>query len=101
MASFFNKCKPSLKSSASTSSESAPVAAGPSRSEFEKTFKPFVLKKDAELAPTNWFTARRQRGKNQIIDDDIIILDPIKTEDEDIIMEDVESADVGQMTTEG
>ena len=31
----------------------------PNKSDFERTFKPFLLKKDAELAPINWFTTHK------------------------------------------
>ena len=31
----------------------------PTKSDFDRTFKPFLLKKDAELAPINWFTAHK------------------------------------------
>ncbi|KAG9318534.1 chromatin assembly factor 1 subunit A-domain-containing protein [Chiua virens] len=53
MANFFGKVKPSVPDSPSKDSN---ASAGPSvDSEFQRTFKPFVLKKDAELAPYNWF----------------------------------------------
>ncbi|EIN03604.1 hypothetical protein PUNSTDRAFT_123204 [Punctularia strigosozonata HHB-11173 SS5] len=70
MANFFN-AKPKQKTingshaasdSGNTISPSASknsTAAGPS--DFERTFKPFVLKKEAELAPINWF--RHSKGK--------------------------------------
>lgn len=87
MASFFGKPKPAASSSAS------PLKAGPSRdgangspglvtaqSDFERTFKPFALKKGAVIAPVNWFheckkrerqrQARRSQGDVIIIDDD-------------------------------
>ena len=103
MANFFSKTKPSAKSSSSVGTDGASGSAvpGPSQSEFEKTFKPFALKKDAELAPTNWFQSRRRRAKGQAVDDDVIILDDIKDDEEDIVMECVELTDVSQMTEEG
>lgn len=92
-----------MKSSSSIGPDGASGSAvpGPSQSEFEKTFKPFALKKDAELAPMNWFQSRRRRAQGLAIDDDVIILDDVKNDDEDIVMESVESVDASQMTAEG
>jgi hypothetical protein len=51
MANFFGKAKGSPRES-----PSKPVyGASNSESDFQKTFKPFVLKKGAEMAPVNWF----------------------------------------------
>ncbi|KAG2349564.1 hypothetical protein BDR05DRAFT_1055214 [Suillus weaverae] len=51
MANFFGKAKAPPRES-----PSKPVCgASNSESDFQKTFKPFVLKKDAEMAPVNWF----------------------------------------------
>lgn len=57
MNSFFTKAKASVKPVSKASSS----AAGPSTivSDFDKTFKPFVLKKGAQLAPINAFLERR------------------------------------------
>jgi hypothetical protein len=68
MANFFKK--PQLP--ASPSSGEAPSSAGPSTplSDFKKAFRPFVVKKDAQLAPSNWFL----RDAEQKIDDDISIM---------------------------
>ncbi|KAI0262931.1 chromatin assembly factor 1 subunit A-domain-containing protein [Gloeopeniophorella convolvens] len=77
MANFFGKPKASpststspFKGSAASSSSSNTVM-----SEFDRVFKPFLVKKEAELAPTNWFrdAKRRRRHANAnviIIDDD-------------------------------
>ncbi|THH14718.1 hypothetical protein EW146_g5662 [Bondarzewia mesenterica] len=73
MASFFAKPKASTSMAASTSRE---PAAGPSSkdpSDFEKVFKPFVLKKDAELAPINWFQGLKKRKRHQA--SDVIVID--------------------------
>ncbi|KAG6841668.1 hypothetical protein C0991_008306 [Blastosporella zonata] len=88
MASFFAKPKAPLR----TPVKAADLGvAGPSNisSEFEKTFKPFVLKKDTELAPINWFQECRKRRKRPspvtvhdgfiVIDDDDIDMDIIST----------------------
>ncbi|KIJ17461.1 hypothetical protein PAXINDRAFT_175905 [Paxillus involutus ATCC 200175] len=79
MASFFGKPKPSTCDSPTKESN---AAAGPSavESEFQRTFKPFVLKKDAELAPYNWFLKSRKRttgvthAEAIVVDDDASVL---------------------------
>lgn len=71
MANFFSKPKDFTRSPL----KSDAAVAGPSNvtSEFEKTFKPFVLKKDTELAPVNWFKeSRRSLPK---VHDGVIIID--------------------------
>ncbi len=90
--------------------------AGPSNithSEFEKTFRPFMVKKDAELAPINKFRERKKGKKvkeNGLVstDMDIIVIDDdgdeqVEDEDEDIQMMDVAPSnhDFGQLTAEG
>ncbi|KAG0705051.1 hypothetical protein DFH29DRAFT_908572 [Suillus ampliporus] len=64
MANFFGKAKAPPRESPSKGGK--PVC-GPStgESDFQKTFKPFVLKKDAEMAPINWFlkSSKRTWGK--------------------------------------
>ncbi|KAF8655980.1 hypothetical protein AX16_002840 [Volvariella volvacea WC 439] len=57
MASFFAKPKAS-----SSSIKPALASTSDQHSEFEKIFKPFVLKKDTILAPDNWFVSRK-KGK--------------------------------------
>ncbi|THG98582.1 hypothetical protein EW026_g3635 [Hermanssonia centrifuga] len=89
--------------------------AGPSNithSEFEKTFRPFMVKKDAELAPINKFRERKKGKKvkeNGLVstDMDIIVIDDdgdeqVEDEDEDIQMMDVAPSnhDFGQLTAE-
>ncbi|KAI3610383.1 chromatin assembly factor subunit [Moniliophthora roreri] len=73
MANFFSKPKPK-PSAASTVKPGQSSISATQKSEFEKTFKPFVRKKDAEVAPYNQFVS-----KNRIVSsgskDDIIVLD--------------------------
>jgi chromatin assembly factor 1 subunit A len=75
MANFFGKPKPNI----ATSRKPASVASGPSsvQSEFEKTFKPFVVKKDVQLAPINPF--KKARGARARIasgsQHDVIVVD--------------------------
>ncbi|KAI0063406.1 hypothetical protein BV25DRAFT_1854444 [Artomyces pyxidatus] len=78
MASFFGK--PKASNSASTSPAKGPAVASSSTavSDFDKIFKPFVLKKDAELAPINWFHVSKRR--RLVNDAEVIDLDP----DEDV-----------------
>jgi len=42
-------------------------------SEFDRVFKPFTLKKDVELAPTNWFQVAKRRKR--FADADLIVID--------------------------
>ncbi|KAH9028140.1 chromatin assembly factor 1 subunit A-domain-containing protein [Lactarius pseudohatsudake] len=74
MANFFGKPK--------ASSSTGPAASSSNMlSEFDKAFKPFVLKKDADLAPVNWFRDARKRKRQAnadvivIDEDDIEVLD--------------------------
>ncbi len=83
MANFFGKPKPSSSTVASPSK--GPVASSSNMlSEFDRVFKPFVLKRDAELAPVNWF--RDARKRKRLADADVIVID----EDGDTEVLDVE-----------
>lgn len=105
MAGFFNKPK--------TNSRESPVAnepdkavvsrvAGPSsnQSAFEKTFKPFVIKKDAELAHINWFLRKNKAREVIVIDDDGGAVEEEGTSDDAIQIAYDETA-LGQMTAPG
>lgn len=81
-------------------------------SEFERVFKPFILKKDAELASSNWFSdishsvAHHPAREVIVLDDDPVPLAASNVEaDEDIIMLDAsdppKSTNCTQLTTEG
>ncbi|GJE86884.1 CAF1A domain-containing protein [Phanerochaete sordida] len=87
MASFFSKQKaPAASSSAaltpSGSTSSVAQEKPATVSEFEKTFKPFLVKKDATLAPTNWFAevraGRTYKGKEK--EDAVIVIDDDENE---------------------
>lgn len=104
MASFFGKPKALDTAESATVQASVPVIeASSSQSDFEKAFKPFALKKGAELAPINWFQEDRsgapshrttkQMGRQVIIIDDD---EPVSFE---IEMQD--STDIGQLTAQG
>jgi chromatin assembly factor 1 subunit A len=60
LANYFGKSgKPKDRQHSLSTHESSGLSSS-SHSDFEKTFKPFLLKKDAELPPLNWFLT----GKN-------------------------------------
>lgn len=49
---------------------SSAIADSTTSTEFEKTFKPFIVKKDASLAPINRFSSRRKGKEVIVIDQD-------------------------------
>ena len=70
MASFFGKAKASVtaspaKSVASKNGEEDSPGPASTQSDFQRTFRPFTLKKGAELAPTNWFREQRRRERQK------------------------------------
>ncbi|KAI0336329.1 hypothetical protein GY45DRAFT_1315657 [Cubamyces sp. BRFM 1775] len=106
MANFFGKAKASGSSSASPSksavgregNRASPVP-GTSQSEFERTFKPFALKKDSELAPVNWFRECKKRQGAKVssrYEGDVIVIDDDddRRGGEDIEMTDAQDADI-------
>lgn len=99
MANFFGKGK---SARVSPSSESTPPT-GPIQNEFEKTFKTFALKKDADLAPINWFVDAKKKRKKLLSynEKEVIVIDD--DGDSDIQMRDLEDVevDVSQMNVEG
>lgn len=77
MTNFFAKPKAKTTPRA-LSKEVEESVAGPSnfQSEFEKIFKPFVLKRGSQLAPINWFQeSKKRRGGAVEQDGDVIIID--------------------------
>jgi hypothetical protein len=108
MANFFGKPKTNSARTSPAQESEAAVAPGSSSSQsaFEKTFKPFVVKKDAEVARPNWFLDpktnelhRKREGARDIIiidDDDV----PVKTETADVKMENFHEV-ASQMSTKG
>lgn len=71
MASFFGK--PKLSTTSASSSRDPAPSTSTTLSEFDRVFKPFTLKKDVELAPTNWFEDAKRRKR--IADADVIVID--------------------------
>lgn len=105
MNNFFKK--PSIPvAKAAPAKVAAPVAAAADsctmQSDFERTFKPFVVKKDAELAPNNWFLRRKTRPADSyitIIDDDDIR--EVPREPDHMQVDETEVIDVSQMSAKG
>ncbi|KAK7693255.1 hypothetical protein QCA50_002822 [Cerrena zonata] len=103
-ANFFGKAKPQGSPKAAPSQSSAPVA-GPSRtvSEYQRTFKPFILKKDADLAPINYFRSGRRMtsvSQTHINGKEIIVIDDDEPIDvsQDVVMKDVGPSDVSSLS---
>ncbi|KAI0747928.1 chromatin assembly factor 1 subunit A-domain-containing protein [Daedaleopsis nitida] len=102
MANFFGKAKGSASASPAKGRDGETGSPGPTsaQSDFQRTFRPFAIKKDTVLAPQNWFRERSSREKRQrkaasrttrnviVIDDD-----EDATELEDVIMEDAQDLD--------
>ncbi|KAK0210599.1 chromatin assembly factor 1 subunit A-domain-containing protein [Desarmillaria ectypa] len=74
MATFFSKPKAPAHAPTSSKPETQVASSSAMISDFDRMFKPFVLKKDAELAPWNRFLQKRcPRGSQEdviVIDDD-------------------------------
>lgn len=95
MAKFFGKPK---------ASSPAAAVAGPSKlqTDFERTFKPFVLGKDKVLAPTNWFlAAKRRKTSSNSNRTEVIVIDS-DDKVEDVKMQDVPSSEeLNNMSPQG
>ena len=102
MTNFFSKKAPATKPTILNAMNAKP---GPSedRSDFSKTFKPFVIKKDVQLARLNHFSSAssKSRGKSAVrdVDQDVITIDDV----EDVVMVDPSPPmlDVSAMDTKG
>jgi chromatin assembly factor 1 subunit A len=94
MAKFFGKPKAS----------SPAAVAGPSKlqTDFERTFKPFVLGKDKVLAPTNWFLAAKKRKTSSHSNRTEVIVIDSDDKVEDVKMQDVPSSEeLNNMSPQG
>ncbi|RPD65935.1 hypothetical protein L227DRAFT_606090 [Lentinus tigrinus ALCF2SS1-6] len=111
MANFFGKAKPSGIASPSNSKatkEREASSPGPAtmQSDFQRTFRPFALKKDAELAPENWFRERRRRQKPRRhvsrTEGNVIVIDDDEEADRTMVAEpvDVEMVDAEEASAE-
>jgi chromatin assembly factor 1 subunit A len=79
MASFFGK--PKTPSTTTSPSKGPTPSSSKTLSDFDRVFRPFVLKRDAELAPVNWF---RDARRKQRADADVIVIDEDDAEVHDI-----------------
>src|ERR1700761_3197628 len=61
-AKFFKTSKPTSTKEASCSNSAGLGAEGPIdlRTDFDKTFQPFVVKKYVQMAPQNWFLQKQR-----------------------------------------
>jgi chromatin assembly factor 1 subunit A len=78
MTNFFSKPKPANGASAMSSMTSQAVEVSTSKSDFEKSFKSFALKKGVDVAPINLFRERRrvpQQKTTTLGNRQVIILD--------------------------
>lgn len=91
MASFFGKGK---ASSTTTSLSKGPTPSMLNAlSEFDRVFRPFRLKKDAELAPINWIQdAKRRIRRIRIAGVEVIVIDEDDAWDHDVEMGEPEPA---------
>ena len=108
MANFFGKPKavPPKRTDSSTSAKvdsAVPAGLPAGQSDFARTFKPFVLKKDAELAPINWFeqARKRRRWNGARTEGDIIVLDDDEEEAEPPEASSSHDPNLGQLDASG
>lgn len=66
---------------------SATVSSSSTHDDFSKSFKPFVIKKDASVAPINWF--QHQKRMNEII---VIDVEQRSVPSADVEMQDITQA---------
>jgi chromatin assembly factor 1 subunit A len=86
MATFFSKPKAPVPSSSKVGESST----GSSRlqTDFERTFKPFLLKKGSTLAPLNFFKEPKRRKRNTMATAIITDLNAETEKDSDVVMHD-------------
>ncbi|KAF6764704.1 CoCAF-1 [Ephemerocybe angulata] len=89
MSNFFSKPKAPIAPTRVKVQATALPGPSSTKSDFEKVFKPFVLKRDSVLAPTNWFKESQKRKRvhhSASTDPDIIVIDDEDTPAKDITM---------------
>lgn len=104
LANFFKPkaATPTKSTSGSKSPAGSSSTALKAQSDFERTFKPFTLKKGAELAPSPWERYHRRRSPDLKGKTVIVIDDEGDSQCPDIEMSDVRGdREVGQMSREG
>ena len=78
--------------------------AGPSnlQTDFERTFKPFVLGKNKVLAPTNWFlAAKRRKSSGHLNGTEVILIDSDDKVEDDKMQDVPSSEELYNMTPHG
>jgi chromatin assembly factor 1 subunit A len=96
MAKFFAKPK--------ASSPAKVAVAGPSKlqTDFERTFKPFVLGKDKVLAPANWFlAAKRRKTSSHSNRTEVILIDCDDKVEDDKMQEVPSTEELNNMSPQG
>jgi chromatin assembly factor 1 subunit A len=96
MANFFAKPKVSARV-APKEEETAIASSSKLQSDFGKSFKSFVLKKDTQLAPINWFLeSEKTKGRSAARTDNSIIVidDEDDPKEQDVEMQDIQVKDV-------
>ena len=86
MANFFGK--PKTSSIATSPSKGPAPSTSSTLPEFERVFRAFTLKKDAELAPLNWLQDAKRR--KQHAGAEVIVIDEDDTGDHDVEMSEPE-----------
>ena len=88
MANFFSKKGSTTKVSVRDTNNEGSNSLD-NQSEFSKTFKPFLVKKDAQLASVNWFLDKKSESKGKfvprVLEKDVITIDD-EYDDDDIAM---------------
>lgn len=86
------------------SSPAKVAVAGPSKlqTDFERTFKPFVLGKNKVLAPTNWFlAAKRRKTSSHSNRTEVILIDSDDKVEDDMMEEAPSSEELNNMSPQG
>ncbi|KAF7363296.1 hypothetical protein MSAN_00984800 [Mycena sanguinolenta] len=68
------------RASPARAAEPEGITSSPNLSQFHKTFRPFVVKKDTTLAPVNWFTFQKAKRPALTYDGDVIVIDEDTTQ---------------------
>ncbi|KAM6500858.1 Chromatin assembly factor 1 subunit A domain containing protein [Amanita muscaria] len=102
MNSFFSKKVPAAKACTNDANKGGGDSSE-TQSEFARTFKPYLVKKDAQLAPTNWFVDSRSKLKGKSVPRkmrEVITIDDDDDSIEEISMENppLETFSVGAMS---
>jgi chromatin assembly factor 1 subunit A len=66
MANFFSKKAPATKVSVQNTNNEG-YNPSDNQSEFSRTFKPFLVKKDVQLASVNWFRDKKSKSKGNFV----------------------------------